>query len=309
MNRYLAPGGARIDSRFLASLRIFWALYASVVVLVVLVASHASIDAAPFVIAMAVAAVALIGSVVYACVLLLRVARRLEGVTRLWLAGDTERAVLEAQAAFPIAFRADFRTRAYHALGLSAEAHGDFGEALELFRLAEASLPTAAAPVRKERARVLVRCHQAMALSALGDLAGAEGAQRGALQAYAELDRPRLTNMFLDDASWGLGAASLNYVLEGMEGGRDPRALLSLSGMRVAALAAAHREVLGIAERERTVLMAGLLPRERLLAQRVEEAARLAVEPHYRSAPVVADVDPRLAAWVEAALGRAPRPT
>lgn len=285
-------------------MRVFGGLLASIVATVVLIIVTAGIDPMIPVAIGVLGVLGFLGSIALAWVLLFRVAKALDRAARAWLAGEVPGAIAEVQAALPIAFRSDFRTKAYHVLGLCAEARGDFPEALELFRLSEASLPAMIAPLRRQRALVLSRCHQAIAHAALGDVAGAHAAQHGACLAFAEAQRPASWNVLLDDAAWGLGPASINHVVEGMEAGRDLRALLSLSGMRVALLVGnAHREVLGIAERERACLMAGLMPREMLLALKMEERARLALEPQYRSAPLALDADPSHLAWVERALG------
>src|SRR5687768_8031958 len=75
----------------------------------------------------------LISGVVLGWVFLLKGGSGVKTAGEVWVAGDYARAIPLCQSALATVFRSDVRTKAFHILGLCAEANGDFVEALDLF--------------------------------------------------------------------------------------------------------------------------------------------------------------------------------
>ena len=240
-------------------------------------------------------------SVVLAWVWLLRAAKALTAATTAWSQGDLATAEERCLSALRTVFRADFRTKGLHTLGLSAEAKGDFAAAVDLFGRALPAIPMAAAPVRKRRTRILIRAHRGLCLLALGRR---DEATKDLEEASSELtkgDQKGLLDALTDDASWGLGAISVNSVLMGLEAGRDPRAPLTLAWALLLVSRGSAREAMDLLNREQPTLAGALAPREQALGQRIEATARAALGdgPHRAAgAPDAPGADERWAASI-----------
>lgn len=202
-------------------------------------------------------------------------------------------------------FRADFRARAFHLLGLLAEQRGDFAEADDLFARADAALPSMAAPRRKREVRILVAAHRALAAVALGRTREARALlERGS----ADLAMAGSTGLLdaLDDSAWGFGNVSINEVLTKIEARRDPRAILGLAWALLHVAEGRPQLTLQLVQGERPVLEQGLLPRERALLDRLQAMAMTSLGPGPHRSPglAVRASDP----WVDAVLASTMRP-
>lgn len=211
---------------------------------------------------------------------LLRGARRAEEATRAWYQGRYPEARTKATSALHTVMRADIRTRALHALGLAAEAEGAFEEAADRFQRALGAMPAFAAPVHKRKAQVVILAHRAFCLAILGRVPEAEALLMEANRLYGNQGRGA-ADMFLDDASWGMGHASVNHAVMYLEAGREPRAVLALGWAMVFHRRGDGRALHDLCERERDLIAAALLPRERALLDRLRGDAmqRMAASP------------------------------
>lgn len=214
-----------------------------------------------------------LGIVVLLWVWLLRAGRELEQATQAWVAGDEATMVRLARRALSTVFRADMRARAVHLLALAAEQRGDFTAAVDLFALAERALPAMAAPVRKRDARLTIGGHRALCLVATGANATAAGELDRLVAEYGQKGKSGLVDALTDDSTWGLGSISANDAMRKLDGGRDPRPLISLAFALLHHARGARQEVLRVLDAERALLDKGLLARELLLARRLHAAA------------------------------------
>lgn len=215
-----------------------------------------------------------VASVVLMWVWLLRGARALQDATLAWSKGDFAAADARCLAALRIVYRADFRTKALHTLGLCAEARGELETAADLFAHALPAIPMAAAPLRKRRTRILIRAHRGLCLLAAGRREEAAPDLHEASKELTQGDQKGLLDALTDDASWGLGAISVNSVLMGLEAGRDPRAPLTLAWALLFLARGAPHDALELLQRERPALTGALYPREQRLGARMEAFAR-----------------------------------
>lgn len=187
--------------------------------------------------------------------------------------GDTNTAVPLAQWPLSRAFRADVRMRAFYTLGLCAEQNGDFAEAEECFRAAYGSIPAFGNSRLKRYGQLLMLCHSAIALVAMGRFAEADNAVRMASALFLPSPgAPGLMDALTNDAAFGNFGVSA--ALRDLEPGREPRALLSLVSALLLVAKGMPREGLELIERERYFLNAGLLPREKALVLNIENRAR-----------------------------------
>jgi tetratricopeptide (TPR) repeat protein len=303
--RYLiGDGGSRIDSRGMACLYNTGLMLASMVIALLGVIAAAVLEQTSLVvIGLSLASLLFLGGVIWAWVQIFRSGGRLNDASKAWLAGDLQTTYAKAREALPGAFRADFRTKAYHQLGLCAEGNGEFGDALQLFDLAQQSLPSMAAPLRRNRALTLIHAHRALALAALGRPDEARLAQQQAEQAFAAAAKKSVTDALLDDGDWGLGSISANAVIESMEAKRDHHALLALVATRNAYAGGATQQVLQLAEQWRAWFQGGLLPREQLLANRMEAHVMRSFDPA-RADALYRPADAHAEQWVARALGQ-----
>jgi hypothetical protein len=213
------------------------------------------------------------GIVVLLWVWLLTAGRALEHATAAWVAGDDATMVRVARKALSTVFRADIRARAVHILGLAAEQRGDFVAAADLFALADKALPAMAAPVRKRDARLAIGAHRALCLVASGSNAAASRVLDELVAQHGQRGKSGVLDALTDDSTWGLGAISANDALRKLDGGRDPRPLISLAFALLHHARGAAGEVLRVLGTEQALLERGLLPRELLLAKRLYAAA------------------------------------
>jgi tetratricopeptide (TPR) repeat protein len=228
---------------------------------------------------------------------------RLERATQAWLAGDPTLAESTCPAVLGSVFRGDYRARALHLWGLALEQRGQFADAAQLFALADAAVPTMAAPMRKKQARSLILAHRGFCLAASGQV---EEATRELTRANDELKNAGhagVLDALTDDAAWGLGAASMNETLVKIEGQRPLRAVLSLAWALHHHARAMPRELAHLLQAERGVFERGLLPRELALIERLgNEAQRALAQGIHRSPGLLPSaIDP----WVEACLAGA----
>jgi uncharacterized protein (TIGR04206 family) len=214
------------------------------------------------------------GIVVLLWVWLLRAGRELEQATQAWAAGDDATTVTLAQRTLGRVFRADMRARAVHLLGLAAEQRAEFDAAADLFGLAERAVPAMAAPVRKRDARLTTGAHRALCVLAAGRHAEGAALLATLTTEYGKAGKKGLVDALTDDSTWGIGAISANDALRKLDGGRDPRPLLSLAFALMHHCRGESAEVLRILDAERPLLERGLVARELLLARRLHAAAR-----------------------------------
>jgi hypothetical protein len=199
-----------------------------------------------------------------------------------WRAGDLPRATDFAQRSLRIAFRGDRRVAGFHQLALCAEAGGAFEEAAMLFSRTREAMPVAAAPIRKKRASILIDAHRAIALLALRRNEEAYAAIVQA-RALAVSVQPGLLDAIFDDASWGTGFLSLNEVLDRLEGGRDPLAILGLADAIALRAHGDFAASLSMIEGWRTAWEKALLPREKSLVAMLEADVRARMSGAYRA--------------------------
>lgn len=266
-NRYLLlPSGRHIRGRFVPAL---WMLGPLAICPLFFIAGVA-LQAWPVIF---LGVTSFIAAPVAGWVVLLRGSSKVREAGQAWIAGRYAYATELCRYALAKVFRSDVRTKAFHVLGLCAEANGDFEEALDLFDCVQAMVPAFGTASNKKRAQILVQSHRALCLVALGRLDEADGAVRMASSAFAQpATKSVLSGFLLDDEAFG--AAGVNTALAQMEPGRDPRALLTLASLVVLAARGMPREAIDLAERERVTLARGLLPREHALARGAEAKAR-----------------------------------
>jgi len=281
VQRYLQDDeGKRVDSRpFAAMLSFGWALL--VLPLCVVSGVLWSADAAMVGVCGLLASVAiLVLGVAAAWVIIFRVHKRLKLAVDAWSAGDPGTARTEAQGALRIAFRADFRTKGLHVLGLAAEAEGDFEAAEVLFARARKELPVAAAPIRKKRATALIGSHRALALLVLGRGPEAVASLEEASASFA--GKSGFGDALLDDAKWGLGALSINGVLEGIEKGRDALRFGLLVRALILRAQNDARGALELLDQQGAHIREGLLPREQVLLDALVRDLRSRLDAAFR---------------------------
>jgi hypothetical protein len=268
-NRYLVDAsGTDVSNRGLAALYTFGPLGASVIAAIA-AGGVAAISTGAAVLLGLLSALAFVTWPILLLVWLLGGAKDLEASTNavLWAQGGSP--VPSCQRVLRRVFRADLRSRALHLLGLHAELSGDFAEAADLFARAEASLPAMGAARPRKYARMVMGAHRAFDLIAAGQLQVGHGVLQ---QVAYEFLSPTQTGAFdslLDDSAWGMGALSLNDTLMKIEGGRDPRALLSLAWALCHYARGARDDAMRVLVTERPVLDRGLVPREHALARRI----------------------------------------
>lgn len=269
-NRYLVlRSGRSIAGRTLP----FFVLFGPMVLAPLFVVAASLVDLAGLGVLFGI--VAFLGGVVAGWVFLLRGASNVKTAGEAWLAGDYARAIALSQSALATVFRADIRTKAFHVLGLSAEANGDFAEALDLFDRVLAMMPAFGTATNKARANVLVHSHRALCLVALGRIEEADAAVRHASFVFAQPANAGAFDFLVNDEAFG--TLGVNKALAEMEPGRDPRALLTLATVVVLSARGMAREALDILERERATVARGLLPREHALFRGAEARARRAL--------------------------------
>jgi hypothetical protein len=218
----------------------------------------------------------LVAGIVPGWVFLIRGAAKVRDAGQAWLAGSFAVATEQCRYALSRVFRSDVRTKAFHVLGLCAEANGDFAEALDLFECVQGMVPAFGTATNKKRAHVLVQSHRALCLVALGRIEEADTAVRSASMAFAQpAASSALGGFLLDDEAFG--PIGVNTALAQMEPGRDPRALLTLATVVLLAARGMAREAIDLVERERATLGRGLLPREQALLRGAEAKARRAL--------------------------------
>lgn len=210
--------------------------------------------------------------------------RRASGA--LW-AGDTRSCTHACHGVLQWVFRADLRTKAFHLLGLIAEADGQFAAAADLFDRAHRSIPALSAPSWKHRAEAIILAHLAIALVAIGAVDRADGVVQRASRAFALGAGPTDPLSALIDEPM-VGGHSFVEV----EGPRDPRALVTLASALVLAARGRGREAIDLLDRERASLRRGLPPRERGLAAAIERDARALLEPGIMRQPGQLDAEP-----------------
>jgi hypothetical protein len=130
-----------------------------------------------------------------------------------------------------------------------------------------------AAPVRKRDARLTIGAHRALCLVASGSNAAASRVLDELVAQHGQRGKAGVLDALTDDSTWGLGAISANDALRKLDGGRDPRPLISLAFALLHHARGARPEVVRLLEAERALLERGLLPRELLLAKRLHAVA------------------------------------
>ena len=268
-NRYLVDGaGTDVSSRTLATLYTFGPLGVS------LAAGLAAGGLAAFSTGAAgllglVSAVAFLAWPILLWVWLMGGAKDLEASTQALL-GDRGGAPVEScQRVLRRVFRADLRCRALHLLGLHAERSCDFAEAADLFARAEAALPAMGAARPRKYARMVMGAHRAFDLLASGQLQAGHAVLGQVANEFLSPTQAGAFDALLDDSAWGMGALSLNDTLLKIEGGRDPRALLSLGWALCHFARGAREDAMRVLVTERPFLDRGLIPREHALARRI----------------------------------------
>ena len=300
-DRYLANArGQRVDRRWFAGMLSFGVLLLVCPLSCVGLAGVGMESDVAALCGFALALVMLIAGAVTGWVLIFRVAKRLGAAQNRLDADDVAGAVAEAQSGLMLAFRADFRTKAFHVLGLAAERAGDFDDATALFDRAHVALPAMAAPLRKRRATVLIEGHRALAFAALGRIEHATASLRAA-EAGTQGGKGAV-DLLLDDGDWGLGSISMNSVLMGIERRKDPEAYLQLVRALLARQRGEPRVALDLLHADHARLAAGLTPHERELATRLEAECRGRLDPAYR-APTPPPADTPAARWAARVLG------
>lgn len=282
LDRYLQDGrGWRVDRRSLAALvSLAWML--AIVPLCLLSGAAGAIEADGLAVAFfALGFFALLGGAVGMWVILFWVHRRLNESVERWRARDLDAARVSAQRGLRLAFRGDFRTKAFHLLGLCAESDGAFGAAVALFDRALRAVPTAAAPQRKSEARSRIEVHRALAFVAEGRADEADAALDRAGSARAR-KTGGIVNALLDDSAWGVGAASPNGVLESMEP-RDIAGLGLLCRALVLRARGAHAEALSLLDANLEWVRPALLPHEVALLDAATADCRGRLEGAFRA--------------------------
>ena len=222
--------------------------------------------------------------------------------------GQGNTTAARALAQWPLAwvFRADQRTRAFYTLGQCAELDGQFDDAALLFQEAIGSSPAFAVSRIRNHLVAHASSHRAFALAAAGRIPEAKEALGRAHHALLALMGPQGTlGSLFDDSNWGMGAASLNQTVRDMDN-RDPRAFAVLAGVVLAYRANEPQAALDVVSREGRALWS-LLPHEAALIKRVQTASQTALAQGgaMRQEGMIAPEDPRIARWVERALGHA----
>lgn len=229
-----------------------------------------------------------------------RSADRLRESERLALAGDM-RAKELAHYALVRVFRGDYRSRAFYNLGLLAERHGDFAEALDLFTRARGALPVFAATRAAKRMSLMCQGHAAFTAAAVGDVARAGAALGEAHKAIPTLYTSGVFDAFFDDSHMGLGAASMNRTLDEVEQRRDPRAMVAFAGALLAYKNGHFRQCVDAASAEEGMLRANLMPHEGELLEWLKVVALAKLSGGEYRASTTAPLSP----WAEKARGAA----
>lgn len=303
-NRYLVTSsGSNVGSRVLPSLITFGGLFGPFVVFAgIATFAEAFVNGAHQ--AEVVAGGALFAVLAFFTVLgfvwfwIFRSADRLREAERLALAGDP-RAKELAHYALVRVFRGDYRARAFYDLGLLAERHGDFGEALDLFTRARGALPLFAATRAAKRMSLMCQGHAAFAAAAVGDGARAGAALSEAHKAIPTLYRSGVFDAFFDDSHMGLGAASMNRMLDEVEARRDPRAMVAFAGALLAYKNGHYRQCVDAASAEEGMLRANLMPHEGELIEWLKVVALAKLAGGEYRASTTAPLSP----WAEKARG------
>ncbi len=299
MNPYLVDaGGNPLTSRGHATLLAFGGLAVSFVVLA-LGAVLLNLRITGGAVLLALGAVAFVASPIVMWRLLLRGTRGLKGATAAWQAGQGRGAIPAAHYVLRSVFRADVRARAFHLLGLVAEAEGDFAAANDCFERALSALPAMAAPVRKRYAEILIASHQALCAAALGNLPLAAQQLDRAGQRLAVGDSTSTWDALTDDAGWGLGDVSMNEVLMKIEGGRPAAGVFALAQAFLAYRSGDAHGCLHLLGANYGQLVHALLPREHGLAALLNHRAQRVLG-HSPSGP-----EPR-EAWALKCVGEVP---
>lgn len=272
-NKYLVTRSGRVvGSRVVPAVTLLGPLLGGLLLGAAGVAAGVALDMPAVSVLAALIGLALFASgTIAAWVFLLDGGKGVARAAELWLAGDTPGVEL-CQRPLARVFRADVRMRAFHTLGLIAEANGDFAEAEDLFRRAYDAVPAMAAQRWKRHAQCLMMAHSAIALVAIGRLDEADQRARAASALYPPVAGGGLLDALGDDTAFG--ALGIAAALRDLEPGRDPRALVALSSAVVLAARGNARDALELVNRERFCLDAGLLPREKALLANVEARSR-----------------------------------
>ncbi len=274
MNRYLVDANGRLlVSRGHATLMAFGGLGVAFIVLT-LGGFLLNLRVAGGALLLALGGVAFVASLILMWRELLRGTRELKGATAAWQAGQGNAAIPAAHYVLRNVFRADIRARALHLLGLVAEAEGDFAAACDCFERALSALPAMAAPVRKRYAEILIASHQALCLSALGNLPLAAQQLDRAGQRLAIGDATSTWDALTDDAGWGLGDVSMNEVLMKIEGGRPAAGVFALAQALFAFRSGDAQRCLHGLGASYGQLVHALLPREHGLAALLNHRAQ-----------------------------------
>jgi len=305
VNRYLVrASGSAVGSRVGVAFLSFGPLVVGTPLLLILAGVAAALDVPVLALVLSLLAGGVFfGTVVMMWVFLMRGGAALEQAGKAWLVGDHAAAIPLCHRPLATVFRADMRTKAFHVLGLCAEANGDFAEAADLFARAHAAIPAMAAPSRKRHVTVLALSHRAIALVATGRLDEADVAVREASALYPRLHERGFVDALTDDGGMGLGSVAMAKALSEVEPGRDPRGMLALASALVLAARGRSREAFELLDRERAWMTQTLLPRERALAARIGDRAHEAVVGGgpMRGAAMVT-VDPNHVGWVDRVL-------
>lgn len=303
-NRYLVTAsGGRVGSRLLPAALLFGPMFGGPALGAVLVVLGAALDISILAVLGGLVGFGLfVGSAVAAWVFLLGGAKDISRGVEMWLAGDVTGPIPLCQRPLARVFRADVRMRAFYTLGLCAESNGDFAEAADLFLRAWDSVPAMAASRWKRRGQGMMLAHRSLALVALRRIDEADAAVRTASALFPPMPSNGLLDALGDDA--GFGVVGVSAALRDLEPGRDPRALLTLATVVLLAARGMGRESLELIERERHLMMPGLLPRERALIEHVEARSRglLGAGPMRSPGLAASAHDPRLSAWAERVL-------
>lgn len=303
-NRYLVTSsGSNVGSRALPSLITFGGLFGPFVVFAAIATfAEAFVNGAHQ--AEVMAGGALFAVLAFFTVLgfvwfwIFRSADRLREAEALALAGDPRAKELSHYALVRV-FRGDYRARAFYNLGLLAERHGDFAEALDLFTRARGALPMFAVTRAAKRMSLMCQGHAAFSAAAVGDGARAGAALAEAHKAIPTLYRSGVFDAFFDDSHMGLGAASMNRTLDEVEARRDPRAMVAFAGALLAYKNGHFRQCVDAASAEEGMLRANLMPHEGELIEWLKVVALAKLSGGEYRASTTAPLSP----WAEKARG------
>ncbi|HTJ83517.1 MAG TPA: hypothetical protein VL400_17475 [Polyangiaceae bacterium] len=266
-NRYLSDAsGSDVSSRVRASVYTFGPLV-GVAVLGALAGAVSAASTEAAVLLGLTAAVTFLAWPVMLWIFLFRGAKDLERSTHALLWGGVGSPIDGCHRVLRRVFRADQRARAFHLLGLYAERSGDFPDAAECFARALGAIPAMGSVRPRKYARLVMSAHRAFCLLASGRLDEGQALLGQTANDFLSPTQPGAFDALMDDSAMGLGSLSLNETLMKIEGGRDPRALISLSWALAYYARGATSDALRVLTTERWFLDHGLAPRELAVAQ------------------------------------------